>query len=107
LGLGKEVFTIQGLVVVGDGLGVVLGVLQGLDRDPAIKGSSGKEVRVVRVPASLEGPVGDNGEFAICLAGLGVPADVAAIFTRREHKIRILVAPGKRKHSGLMSLQGL
>jgi hypothetical protein len=107
LGLSKEVFAIQGLVVVGDGLRVVLGVLQGLDGDSAIEGSSGEEVGVVRVPAGLEGPVGDNGELAICLAGLGVPANVAVILTRREHKIRILVAPRKRKHSRLMALEGL
>jgi hypothetical protein len=107
LGLGKEVLTVQSLVVVDDGLGVVLGVLKGLDGDSAIKGSGGEEVRVVRVPAGLESPVGDNREFAICLAGLGVPANVAVILTRREHKIRILVAPRKRKHSRLMALEGL
>lgn len=108
LSLSKEIFTIQGLVLVCNGLSIVrLGVLEGLDRDSAVERSSGEEVRVVRVPASLEGPVCDNGEFAIGLAGLRVPADVAVVLAGREKEVGVLVTPGEREHTRLVARKGL
>jgi hypothetical protein len=94
LGLVEEVFAVQGLVVVGNSLSIVgLRVLQGLDRDPSIERGGSKEVRVVRVPASLEGPVRDNGELSVGLTGLWVPADVAVILTGRKKKAWVMVTP--------------
>ena len=86
---------------------VGLGVLEGLDGDLSIKRRSGEEVGVMRVPASLEGPVGNNRELAVSVTGLRVPANVAVIFSRREQEIRVPGTPGKGKHTRLMAPQGL
>jgi hypothetical protein len=75
LRLRKEVLAIKSLVLIGNGLGSIsASVLNGLDGDSAVEGGSGEEVGIVGVPASLEGPVRDHGEFAIGVAGLWVPA---------------------------------
>jgi hypothetical protein len=96
LRLVKEVFAVQGLVVIGNGLGAIaLRVLEGLDTDLSIKRRGREEVGVVGVPAGLEGPVRDNGELSVCLAGLGVPTDITVIFAGRQEEIRIMLTPRK------------
>lgn len=104
LRLIKEVFAVQGLIVIGDGLGIIgLRVLQGLDTNLAIKGRGCEEVRVVGVPAGLEGPVRDNGELSVCFTGLRVPTDITVIFAARQQEIWIMLAPRKREHTGFVA----
>ena len=94
--------------MVDNGLGgIAFSVLKGLDRNPSIERCSCKEVRIVRVPASLEGPVGNNGKFAVGLTSLGVPANVTVILARGYQKIRILVAPRKRENTRFMAFENL
>ena len=95
--LREEVFAIESLVLVVDGLrGICASVLNGLDRNSAVERSGSEKVGVVRVPASLERPVCDNGEFAVAVACLRVPADRAVVLARGKKKVWVLVAPRKR-----------
>lgn len=82
LSLCKEVLAIESLVFVGDsrgGLGAR--VLDSLDRDLPVEGSGSKEVGVVGIPTSLEGPVRDNRELSVCLSRLRVPTDCTIILS--------------------------
>lgn len=92
--LREEVFAIESLVLVVDGLrGICASVLNGLDRNSAVERSGSEKVGIVRVPASLERPVGDHGEFAVALACLRVPADRAVVLARGKKKVWVLVTP--------------
>lgn len=92
--LREKVFTIERLVLVVDRLrGICAGVLNGLDRDSAVERSGSEKIGVVRIPASLERPVGDHGEFAVAVACLRVPADRAVVLARGKKEVWVLVTP--------------
>ena len=61
----------------------------------------------MRVPSSLEGPVGNDGKFTPRFSCLGIPTDIAVILSARKQEIAILRAPRKRQHTSIMASENL